>query len=59
MQSVLGISGTETVSELGRRHREKIKQALENPCRLDAYVIVCAFSKFGFLIRFSYHQSEE
>ena len=59
MQCVLEISGTETASELGRRHREKIKQALENPFRSNAYVIVCAFSKFGFLIRFSYHQLEE
>ena len=50
MQSVLEISGTETASELVRRHREKVVQALENPFGLDAYVIICAFSKFGHLI---------
>lgn len=54
--SVLEISGTETESEIRRRHREKIKQALRNPFGLDAYVIVCAFSKFGNQIRFSYHR---
>ena len=59
MQSVLEISGTETASELVRRHREKVVQALENPFGLDAYVIICAFSKFGHLIRFSYHCWEE
>ena len=56
---VLEISGTETASELGRRHREKVKQALENPFGLDAYVVICAFSKIGNLIRFSYHSLEE
>ena len=50
MQSVLEISGTETASELVRRHQEKVVQALENPFGLDAYVIICAFSKFGHLI---------
>lgn len=59
MQSVLEISGTEAASELARRHREKIAQALENPFGLDAYVVVCAFSTFGHLIRFSYHGWEE
>ena len=54
--SVVEISGTETTSELTRRHREKVAQALENPFGLDAYVIVCAFSTFGHLIRFSYHR---
>ena len=56
IQSVLEINGTETISELGRRHREKVAQALENPFGLDAYVVVCAFSTFGHLIRFSYHR---
>lgn len=59
MQSVVEISGTETVSKLGRRHREKVKQALDNPFRLDSYVIVYVFSKLGGIIRFSYHQQEE
>lgn len=59
MQSVLEISGTETASELARRHREKVAQALENPFGLDAYVVVCAFSQFGYSIRFSYHRWEE
>jgi hypothetical protein len=59
MQSVLEISGTETPSELARRHREKISQALENPFGFDAYIVVCAFSKTGHQIRFSYHRWEE
>lgn len=56
MASVLEISGTETASELARRHREKIAQALENPFGSDAYVVVCAFSTFGHLIQFSHHR---
>ena len=59
MQSVLEISGTETPSELARRHREKISQALENPFGLDAYVVVCSFSSSGHHIRFSYHRWKE
>ena len=59
MQSVLEISGTETASELARRHREKVAQALANPFGLDAYIVVCSFSTFGHLIRFSYHRWEE
>ncbi len=47
LPSVLEISGTETASELARRHREKVAQALENPFGLDAYVVVCAFSSSG------------
>ena len=57
--SVVEISGTETASELSRRHREKVAQALANPFGLDAYVVVCAFSTFGYSIRFSYHRWEE
>ena len=57
--SVVEISGTETVSGLSRRHREKVAQALENPFGLDAYIVVCAFSTFGHLIRFSYHRWEK
>lgn len=55
MQNVLEISGTETTSELTRRHREKVAQALDNPFGLDAYIVVCAFSPVAHLIRFSYH----
>ena len=56
---VLEISGTETLSELARRHREKIAQALANPLGLDAYVVVCAFSADGHRVRFSYHRWRE
>ena len=59
MRGVLEISGTETSSELTRRHQEKIAQALENPFGFDAYIVVCAFSKTGHQIRFSYHRWEE
>jgi hypothetical protein len=56
---ILEISGTETRAELGRRHREKVAQALANPLALDAYVVVCAFSAKGHRIRFSQHRWEE
>lgn len=59
MPSVLEISGTATISELTRRHREKITQAMRNPLGLDAYVVVCAFSEDGHRIRFSYHRGKE
>jgi hypothetical protein len=39
MQCVLEISGTEITSELGRRHREKVGQALANRFGWDAYVV--------------------
>ena len=58
-KAVLEISGTEVAAELGRRHREKLVQARDNPFRWDAYVIVCAFSARGHRIRFSRHAFEE
>jgi hypothetical protein len=56
---VLEISGTETLSELGRRHREKVAQALCNPFGWDVYVIVCAFAASKHRIRLSAHDWEE
>jgi hypothetical protein len=56
---VLEISGTEVPSELGRRHREKVAQAQENPFGWDAYVVVCAFSPVGHRIRLSKHPIKE
>ncbi len=56
---VLEISGTEILSELGRRHREKVAQALRNPFGWGAYVIVCGFATPGHRIRFSAHDWEE
>ncbi len=56
---VLEVSGTEVADELGRRHREKIAQARDNPFGWDAYVVVCAFSSAGHRIRFSRHPFEE
>jgi hypothetical protein len=56
--SMLEISGTEILSELTRRHREKVAQALDNPLGLDAYVVVCGFSKEKHRIRFSYHRQQ-
>jgi hypothetical protein len=53
--SVLEISGTETLSELSRREREKVEQALKNPFGLDAYIVICGFSKDSHRIRFSRH----
>ena len=51
--------GTEVPGELGRRHREKVTQARENPFGWDAYVVVCAFSAGGHRIRFTRHPFEE
>jgi hypothetical protein len=55
---VLEISGTETLSELGRRHREKVAQALRNPFGWGAYVIVCGFATPEHRIRLSAHALE-
>ena len=55
----LEVSGTETRSELGRRHRQKVAQALRNPLGWDAYVVVCAFSAEGHRIRLSFHHVQE
>jgi hypothetical protein len=59
VERVLEISGTESLAELGRRHREKVAQALANPFRWDAYVVVCAFCAEGHRVRFSGHRWEE
>jgi hypothetical protein len=56
---VLEVSGTEVPAELGRRHREKVDQALNNPFGWDAYVVICAFSGAGHRIRFTRHEFEE
>jgi hypothetical protein len=56
---VLEVSGTETLAELGRRHREKVAQALRNPFSWGAYVIVCGFATPKHRIRFSAHAWEE
>ena len=58
-QCVLEISGTEREREFERRHREKVTQALANPLRWDAFVVVCAFSQDGHHIRFSFHRNED
>jgi hypothetical protein len=58
-KAVLEISGTEVAAELGRRHREKIAQARDNPFGWDAYVVICAFSSAGHRIRFSKHPIQE
>ena len=57
-QCVLEISGTERSRVLERRHRQKVQQALANPLGWDAFVVVCAFSKDGHRIRFSFHRNE-
>lgn len=54
---VLEISGTENLSELTRRQREKVEQALSNPFELDAYVVICGFAESGHRILFSYHRT--
>jgi len=56
---VLEISGTETLAELSRRHRQKVAQAIANRYAWDAYAVVCAFSAQGHCIRFSKHVGKE
>lgn len=56
---VLEISGTEVPAELGRRHREKVRHARDNPFGWDAYVVVCAFSSAGHRIRLSKQSIQE
>jgi hypothetical protein len=56
---VVEVSGTETVSELGRRHREKVVQALRNPFGWSAYVVACGFATAEHRIRSSGHAWEE
>lgn len=58
-KAVLEVSGTEVVAELGRRHREKAKQARDNPFGWDAFVAVSAFSERGHHIRLSMHCDKE
>lgn len=58
-KAVLEVSGTEVPGELGRRHREKVAQARDNPFGWEAYVVVCAFSVGGHRIRFTRHPFEE
>ncbi len=53
---MLEISGTETLDELTRRHREKVAQAMANPLGWDSYVVVCAFSARGHRIRLSFNR---
>ncbi len=58
-ECVLEVSATEDVSELGRRHREKVAQALDNTYGWGACVVVCAFSAKGHRIRVSRHGPAE
>jgi hypothetical protein len=58
-ECVLEVSGTEDISELGRRHREKVAQALNNTYGWGACVVVCAFSAKGHRIRVSRHGPAE
>jgi len=58
-ECVLEISGTEDTSELGRRHREKVAQALDNTYGWGACVVVCGFSAKGHRIRVSRHGPAE
>jgi hypothetical protein len=59
VKRVLEISGTEHLAELGRRHRDKVTQALANPFRWDVYVAVTAFCDEGHRVRFSGHHWED
>jgi hypothetical protein len=56
-QYLIEISGTETEGELFRRHRDKVKQLLDNPDGKDGYVVVVCFSSEHIL--FSFHRQEE
>ncbi len=56
---MLEVSGTTVQSQLTRRHREKVAQAIGNPLGWDTYVVVCVFSAQGHRIRFSFHSVQE
>jgi hypothetical protein len=56
---MLEVSGTTIPSQLTRRHRQKVAQAMANPLGWDAYVMVCIFSSRGHRIRFSFHGVQE
>ncbi len=56
---MLEISGTESIDDFARRHREKVVQATANPLGWDSYVAVCAFSDRGHRIRLSFHRVEQ
>jgi hypothetical protein len=58
-ECVLEVSGTEDASELGRRHRVKVAQALDNTYGWGACVVVCAFTGRGHRIRVSRHGPRE
>jgi hypothetical protein len=59
VRRVLEVSGTETLAELGRRQRAKVTQALANPFRWNAYVVVCAFCEEGHRVALSGHRWQE
>ena len=54
-REVTEVSDTEDISALGRRHRQKVAQALDNTYGWGACVIVCGFSVKGHRIRVSRH----
>jgi hypothetical protein len=56
---VLEVSGTESLSEMRRRHRDKVAQAVQNPLGWNAFVIVCGFAATGHRIRVSAHPWRE
>jgi hypothetical protein len=59
LQCALEISGTESIRELPRRHREKIAQVLANPRGWDGYVFICCFGPSRRVIRWSFHRQME
>jgi len=54
---VLEVSGTREPSELKRRQRAKVAQALANTFGWNAYVVVCLFAPQASRVHFSYHQT--
>jgi hypothetical protein len=59
VRRVLEASGTESPRELGRRHREKVVQALANPFGWGTLVIVTAFCEVGHRVQVSEHPGKE
>jgi hypothetical protein len=58
LQRALEISGTHSLREMPRRHKEKVAQVLSNPLRWHGYVVICCFAASRNLIRWSYHEQE-
>lgn len=59
MKCALEVSGTEHLSEVPRRHRQKTVQVLQNPLRWNGFVFICCFVAPRGQIRWTFVRQEE